>query len=155
MNSYYFDSLAIRIWSKDLKTPYYPKNQTTWITGLAFIRCLFDLNRWAKWDQKRHLLLTLSCLDFNGQVKSRFQPVFWVRSTQTLVEICNTVQKKIRSILNRHPVIHEWRHANLGLYDPLTISVILLCPKPYALEYKVESTSMIVGLSLSLTGLLI
>ena len=33
---YWFDSLAIRLQSKDLKTPY-PKNRTTRITGLAYI----------------------------------------------------------------------------------------------------------------------
>ena len=33
---YCFDSLAIRLWSKDLNTPY-TKNLTTRITGLAFM----------------------------------------------------------------------------------------------------------------------
>ena len=38
---YCFDSLAIRLRSKDLKTPY-PKNRTTQITGLE---CIYSLTR--------------------------------------------------------------------------------------------------------------
>ena len=36
-SNYCFGSLAIKLWSKDLKTPY-PKNRITRITGLVYLK---------------------------------------------------------------------------------------------------------------------